>query len=59
MAAARPTPLIFSSFRSVPPIQIPQSIASGILGHSSFSMGLPSALLGMALHFLKPSMADQ
>jgi hypothetical protein len=43
--------LIFYSLRGVRPILIPQSIASGILGRSSFSMGLRSALLGMAIHY--------
>jgi hypothetical protein len=43
--------LIFYSLRGVPPIQIPQSIASGILGRASFGMGLHSALLGMGLHY--------
>jgi hypothetical protein len=43
--------LIFYSLRGVPTIQIPQGIASGVLGRSSFGMGLHSALLGMALHY--------
>jgi hypothetical protein len=43
--------LIFYRLRGVPLIQIPQSIASGILGRVSFNMGLRSALLGMGLHY--------
>jgi hypothetical protein len=43
--------LIFHSLRGVPAIQIPQGIASGILGRSSFGMGLHSALLGLGLHY--------
>ena len=42
---------LFYGLRGVLPILIPQSIASGILGRSSFGMGLRSALLGMALHY--------
>lgn len=33
------------------PILIPQTIASGILGAKSYSGGLPTAALGVALHF--------
>jgi hypothetical protein len=43
--------LIFYTLRGVRAIQIPQSIASGVLGRASFSMGVHSALLGMALHY--------
>lgn len=43
--------ILFYSLRGVPPIRIPQSIASGILGRSSFSMGLHSMLLGLAIHY--------
>jgi hypothetical protein len=34
------------------PIRLFQGIASGLLGRSAFQAGLPSALLGVALHFL-------
>jgi uncharacterized membrane protein YagU involved in acid resistance len=34
------------------PIRIPQTIASGILGASSYEDGVTSAALGVALHFL-------
>jgi hypothetical protein len=43
--------LIFYSLRGVRAIQIPQSIASGVLGRASFGMGVHSALLGIALHY--------
>lgn len=36
--------------RGVPPIVIPQSVASGLTGPSAFKLGLPTALLGTALH---------
>jgi hypothetical protein len=44
--------IIFYWLHGVPPIQIPQSIASGIFGIASFRMGFQSALLGVALHYL-------
>jgi uncharacterized membrane protein YagU involved in acid resistance len=34
------------------PILIPQHIASGVLGQRSFDLGMQSAILGVALHFL-------
>lgn len=34
------------------PIRVPQTIASGLLGPSSFKKGLASAALGILLHFL-------
>jgi hypothetical protein len=44
---------IFFGVRSgVQPIRIMQSIAAGLLGRASFSGGWPTALLGLALHFL-------
>jgi hypothetical protein len=43
--------IIFFSFRDVAPIQIFQSIASGLLGRAAFSGGLPTAMLGALLHF--------
>lgn len=33
-------------------IRIPQSIASGLLGPAAFQGGIPTAALGIALHFL-------
>jgi len=43
-------PIIFFGLRGVPPIKIPQSIASGVLGRAAYSGGLRTALLGLALH---------
>ena len=36
----------------VPCIRVPQAVASGLLGPSSFQGGLTSAALGVVLHFL-------
>ena len=41
----------FSALRGVPPIRILQSIASGLLGAPAFGGGLPTAALGLVLHF--------
>jgi hypothetical protein len=38
--------------RSVSPRRIFQSVASGLLGEAAFHGGLPTAVLGLALHFL-------
>ncbi|MBB5338904.1 hypothetical protein [Tunturiibacter gelidoferens] len=43
-------PIIFYGLRGIPPRQIPQAIASGILGRASYSDGIPSVLLGLAAH---------
>jgi hypothetical protein len=43
-------PIIFYGFRGVPPIRIFQSVASGVLGREAYTGGVPSALLGAALH---------
>lgn len=43
---------VFSYFRSgVPPMRILQSVASGLLGSAAFEGGVPTAALGLALHF--------
>jgi uncharacterized membrane protein YagU involved in acid resistance len=43
---------VFSYFRSgVPPMRILQSVASGLLGSEAFEGGVPTAALGLALHF--------
>ena len=34
------------------PILIPQTIASGVLGMKSYDEGIPSAVLGVVLHFV-------
>jgi hypothetical protein len=43
--------IVFFGLRGVRPIRIFQSIASGLLGRASFSGGIRTALLGIALHF--------
>src|SRR4051794_14063021 len=43
--------IVFFGLRGVRPIQVFQSIASGMLGPASFSGGIRTALLGIALHF--------
>lgn len=37
--------------RGVPPIRICQSVATGVLGPASFKGGIPTAILGVALHY--------
>lgn len=41
----------FSALRGVPPIRILQSVASGLLGAPAFQGGVPTAALGLVLHF--------
>ncbi len=41
----------FSALRGVPPMRILQSVASGLLGAPAFNGGLPTAALGLVLHF--------
>jgi len=41
----------FSALRGVPPIRVLQSVASGLIGAPAFSGGLPTAALGLVLHF--------
>lgn len=43
--------LVFFGLRGIAPIRIPQSIASGLLGRAAFEGGLPTAALGVLLHF--------
>jgi hypothetical protein len=43
--------IIFYAIRGVAPIRILQGIASGLLGRPAMSGGLPTAILGLALHF--------
>jgi hypothetical protein len=43
--------IVFWAFRGAGPLRIFQSIAAGLLGRSAFSGGLPTALIGMALHY--------
>jgi len=43
--------IVFFGLRGATPVRILQSIAAGLLGRSSFSGGMPTALLGLVLHF--------
>lgn len=43
--------IIFSAFRGFGPIRVLQSVAAGLLGKASYQGGLPTAALGLALHF--------
>lgn len=42
---------VFFGLRGVSPVTILQSIASGLLGREAFQGGLPTATIGLALHF--------
>lgn len=44
--------LTFNHWRGVPFIRVPQAIASGLLGTSSFQGGPTTAALGVVLHFV-------
>lgn len=44
--------LVFSAFRGVAPMRILQSVASGLVGSSAYTGGVPTAILGLGLHFL-------
>lgn len=41
----------FAAFKGVSPVRLLQSVASGLLGASAYSGGVPVAALGLALHF--------
>src|SRR5262245_29800297 len=43
--------IFFYAYRQIPPIRIPQSIASGLLGPAAFERGVPAAILGVLLHY--------
>jgi hypothetical protein len=43
--------MVFFGLRGVKPIRVFQAVASGLLGKASFSGGLATSLLGVALHF--------
>lgn len=44
--------VLFSyAWSGVPPSRVLQAIASGLLGRSAFAGGMPTALLGLAIHF--------
>ncbi|MEO8153924.1 MAG: hypothetical protein ABI605_12700 [Rhizobacter sp.] len=41
----------FAAFNGVLPVQLLQSVASGLLGKEAYSGGPPVAVLGLAIHF--------
>jgi len=41
----------YSAWRGVPPMRLLQSVASGLLGKPAFEGGVPTAALGLALHY--------
>lgn len=43
--------ILFSAFRGVSAVRVLQSVASGLLGWSAYGGGLPTAVLGLSLHF--------
>jgi uncharacterized membrane protein YagU involved in acid resistance len=43
--------IAFNSLAGNPPIVIPQSVASGLLGVSAFHGGIATAALGLLIHF--------
>ena len=44
--------IVIWGIRGAPPTRILQSVATGLLGRDSYSGGLPTAALGLLLHFL-------
>lgn len=44
--------MVFVGLKGISPTRVLQHIASGLLGRSSYGGGLPTAALGLALHFL-------
>src|SRR5688572_11116779 len=43
--------IIFFGLKGVAPTRILQSVARGVLGKSAFEGGIPTALLGLGLHY--------
>lgn len=43
--------IVFSAFRGVAPLRVPQSIAVGLLGRAAFAGGAATALAGIAIHY--------
>ena len=41
----------FAGYNGIPPAGLLQTVASGLLGNAVFSGGIPTAVLGLALHF--------
>jgi hypothetical protein len=44
--------IVFSAFRGVAPIRVLHSVASGLLGANAAKGGVPTAVLGLCLHFM-------
>jgi hypothetical protein len=44
--------LFFGGVRGIPPARIPQHVAAGVLGSSSFQAGAASIALGVVMHFV-------
>jgi len=44
--------IVFFGFRGVSTVSVLQSIASGLLGPRAYQGGVPTALLGLLLHFI-------
>jgi hypothetical protein len=44
--------VFYYCFRDVKPIRVSQSIASGLLGPKAYDGGIPTAILGVVLHFI-------
>jgi len=43
--------IVFYGLKGVAPTRILQSVATGVLGKAAFQGGVPTALLGLALHY--------
>ncbi len=43
--------IVFSAWRGVPAMRLLQSVSSGLLGAPAFNGGMPTAALGLFLHF--------
>jgi uncharacterized membrane protein YagU involved in acid resistance len=41
----------FAAYNGAPPTRLLQTVASGLLGDTAFSGGIPAAALGLVLHF--------
>jgi len=44
--------MLFYGIRGVAPTRILQSVAAGVLGRGSFEGGVPTAILGLGLHYV-------
>ena len=44
-------PIIFAAYRGGSALRVLQSVASGALGREAYQGGLPTALLGLVIHF--------